>query len=73
MCYLKTECSLDGKAAVCGQGFKEAGKGRTWQNEIANETVLFIKDTGHLFCLVIPLKVIVFILNIVNYLSALLI
>lgn len=68
---LKNRCSLDGQAAVYGQGFNEAGKGTMWQDKIANEIVLFNNDTGHLFCFVIPLKLIVFILSIVNYLLAL--
>lgn len=42
-----------------------------WQYEIVNETVLFKNNTGHLFCFVIPFKLIVFILSTVNYLLAL--
>lgn len=60
-----------GKAAIYGQSFNEAGKDMLWQYYMVNEIVLFKNETGYLFCFAIPLKVIVFILSIVNYLLAL--
>lgn len=51
ICYLKNRCSFDGRAAIYGQGFNEAGKGEMWQKEMLNEIVLFKNNAGHLlFC-----------------------
>lgn len=64
MCYLKDGCSSEGKAAGHCEDLNEAGEGIIWQTQIVNETIPFKNDTGHLFCIVIPLKVIVFIMNL---------
>lgn len=56
ICYLKNRPSFNGRAAMYGQRFNEAGKGAMWQKEIVNEIALFKNNTGHLFCFVIPFK-----------------